>query len=190
MSAEKDPLTIFMEWLFWLLEQNTNFCAQVAVGNRIKFCDTINSSGDVINAADRDPEKESHQPSDYPEVTVGWREGDTHQFCDSSAGKITPHFRITVKTGDRRFAYLKDGVYTGLCPVMWSIIESLNKWEILKTKACYKGEYFVKSVILFTHIETLNAKPEPGTTSVPRGWTLTWDGEVEMWFGSTALPAA
>jgi len=201
MAAAKDPFTVFMEFLWWLLEQNETFCALVPKRNRIKYVDTIDSNGNVTEYANRDPEKDSHQAADYPEVAIEWDEGETHQSCDSNAGKVRPHFRIIVHTGDRRLCWLKGGVYAGLNPVMWSIIEAVNKWESLKTKCSYKGEYFLKWVRMSEHIERMRppwhlrhwAIMEPKEAKAPpnpQGWALAYQGEVEMWFGSTALPTA
>ena len=105
--SDKDPFTQVQQGIWEALEASDDFCAQVVSGNRIKFTE-----------GSRDPEKQSRQSADYPQVSVETDEGITHLYADSAGTDIRKVFRVLMLTGDKRIWWEDSSfVQRGLFPL-------------------------------------------------------------------------
>ena len=192
MSATKDPFTLCYEKLWFMLESNTDFTNLVAPSNRIKYVDTVEGDGTLVEAASRNLDKSIHKPTGFPQVAIEADEGALHLFRTSNGTSVTTKYRVLILTADKRLCYqLPNGQYAGLFPLVWAILRSLSTWEThLKTLNWGAEIGFVKTCDLTLHKEQIgkNFEEQQGIASRPAGWTMAWEGEVEMWFSSTALP--
>jgi hypothetical protein len=162
-----------------MLWANPYLAAMVPVGNRIDYTDN-----------DRDPTKSSMQAADFPQVSIEASDGVLHLFRTSNGTSVTVKYQVLVLTGDKRLNYLNTAgtSYVGLLPLMWEILRALSTWETHLMSLNWGAETgFVKKCDLTLHKENLDDKKQD-TPKRKDGWVVAWEGEVEMWFSSLALP--
>jgi hypothetical protein len=191
MPELRDPFTLVYSKLWQMLEASTDFCALVSAGNRIKYIDDLDTDGSVDIAALRNPDKGNLQAGDFPQVAIESDDGITTLARSSDATSVSTRFRVMVLAGDKRLSYLGPaGRYTGLFPVMWSIVRALSTWDTQLTTLNWGTETgFVKLCNLTTHRERLGKALDEKRDVYARkdGWTMAWEGEVEMWFSTASL---
>ena len=176
-----DPFTLTYSAIWEILEASEDFCEMVPVKNRIKYVE----DGDSTQPS-REPDKRSHQPADYPQVTVIAKGGPTDHYWSSSGSRVGIVFEIWVYTGDKRLCYLKGGKYYGLLPLQWTILRAMMDWKTYTASLSWRGETgFVTHFAPHTRKDSLNiATPAEPT---PSGWYLTLEGKADMHFDSTLL---
>jgi len=181
---EKDPLTKCYEGLWSVLEASNAFTALVPARCRVKYTD----AGAVL--ATRYPERDARQPDKYPQVAIVAEGGPTDTYWSSDGTRVGAYFQIWVRTGDRRLCYLQDGIYQGVFPVQWAILRAMMNWKAVLAPLTWGG---VAGFITHCAPDDRKEKIEPPRTEEQKapfkdaGWTLAWQGKVDMWFQSSTL---
>lgn len=186
-DSAKDPLTKAYEILWQILESNPNFVAMVKPHNRIKYTD------DAITgvSAPRYPERDSRQPQEYPQVKIEAVGGASDMYCSSDGTRIQERFQILVNTGDRRLCYTKDGIYQGLFPLQWTILRAMMSWETYLRPQTWNGKVFVHHCSVSNRQEKIDNPrlDEQKATVRDAGWSVVWQGDLELWFTSADMTA-
>lgn len=177
---EKDPLTKCYETLWDILEDSADFCTLVREADRIKYTGTA-----------RYPERDARQASEWPQVSIEPTHGPADMYCASDGTRVHSRFRVLVRTGDHRLCYVQGSGYQGLFPVQVAILRAMMQWEDRMKLLTWGGQPFVHhcSVSSRQHGQQ-NPRVDGQQAPVKSGgWTVAWDGELELWFASAGLAA-
>jgi hypothetical protein len=164
--AETDPLSQVMDSIWTMLEGRKDFVDLVPPGNRIKS-----------PPAYRDPEKEGHDPADYPEVRIIPIGISAKPYATSSSSQLTLRIEIQISAGDQRWQ-------PKFFPVVWSIYRAMLDWVMVLTALTWNSQPFV------TVCQTEEASIGQSVTELAKnvkGWSAVWAGSVLLTFQSSAL---
>ena len=186
--AEHDPLTKCHQALWTVLEASDEFTAIVPYRLRIKYTDDEGTT--PTTTAVRDPEADVRQPDEEAMVAITTAGETTGLRCSSDGTRRTERFQVWIITGDKRYCYTVDGVDKGIFPLRWAILRALADWETTLTALTWNGKVFVHDcrVVQATEQQATPRLKDQGAPAKREGWTLAWQGEVEMWFTSGDLP--
>ena len=144
-----NPITQVHDALWTLLEANGNFTASVEASNRIEF------TGGV-----RNPRKDTHASSDFPEVRIVPLSTETHLQRTSNGSSLVKTFAIQVLVGDQQ----ADTIYD----LEWEIYRALEPWQATLGVLTWNSKKYVKLCRPLTVSTELGVDKQVGWIGVVR----------------------
>lgn len=185
--ATKDPLSIFHDGLWTVLEANAALATMVRKEDRIKFVD--DAAYTPAEPARPIRIRDIPQPIGYAQVAIDTAGGESRLYASSDGTHLLERFTIWARTGDDRFYYLQDGEYHGILPVRWEILRAMANWEAHLKPLTWNSKGFIHDCSVYD--AAASAGESPSHPAMPpnrwEGWSLAWRGEAELVFTSADL---